>query len=721
MPFPSKFRPISRERTGSALVLVLIMTLSLAGLAISAIYLSSSAGLLSRYYDKERDYRYAAEAALAMGKARLMAKDTGLVLPEDTALKMVNAGTLTDATGATIPNIRVNVYGAFTGDTVGRFGNFVTLLASAYDSGGTRHVRRLDLAAESFSRFAMFTNQFSSGLYYGDGEFIRGRAHSNQRWQSTGTTGPRYFDTVTAVTTVSGTATYDLGFRAGDPVIPYPTVAKLAVLPTYATAGGLNFTPVAVTSGGKTSGTWLNFVPVNVNNDSIAGQPNIQEEEGLFRLFDLTTGQDTTRIRADMSGSPVALTNSVLQNQCGAGYWINGRWQFFPVSTFRAVWVDSLIRQNATTTQGGATKLFASSAALAPLVAGTQAAVAAILGQTNTGANPRCYPAGDPHLMLAERFTNSAGAYSAVAPTAADSVPFGVVVTVPSHAYGGDDTTFTPWARDCALITATQTGRCQAAPADLGHWRPWTGTLIPAPPTAVRQANERAYLWPMFKPYNLNAKGVIYSGGRIYMSGVLRGNVTVYAMGQVVFIDDLKYDIDPSSSAALCRNFLGVIARDSVMLADNAMNRPRTVAAGINYLLSENQDFFLHGVTMSLNGTVGVENFAGTLATTTSAGVSAPIKCPKTAPNYATSGGCVNQTGGVIEQTISATYTGSANSGLRENRTVDPCQLTNRKPPFFPSTGRYVDNKYYEIDPVNVDTWAQVKNFYARLRGRSAP
>ena len=43
---------VTRNRRGSALILVLIMTLSLAGLAISAIYLSSSAWLLSRYYDR---------------------------------------------------------------------------------------------------------------------------------------------------------------------------------------------------------------------------------------------------------------------------------------------------------------------------------------------------------------------------------------------------------------------------------------------------------------------------------------------------------------------------------------------------------------------------------------------------------------------------------------------------------------------------------------------
>jgi hypothetical protein len=59
---------VPRERRGSALILVLIMTLSLAGLAISAIYLSSSSNLLTRYYDKERNYRYGAEMAVALGK-----------------------------------------------------------------------------------------------------------------------------------------------------------------------------------------------------------------------------------------------------------------------------------------------------------------------------------------------------------------------------------------------------------------------------------------------------------------------------------------------------------------------------------------------------------------------------------------------------------------------------------------------------------------------------
>ena len=71
--------------------------------------------------------------------------------------------------------------------------------------------------------------------------------------------------------------------------------------------------------------------------------------------------------------------------------------------------------------------------------------------------------------------------------------------------------------------------------------------------------------------------------------------------------------------------------------------------------------------------------------------------------------------------TISQHYTSSANSGLREGRTLDPCQLTNKRPAFFPASMQYQENKYYEIDPTNVATWTQVKQYYQRLRGRIVP
>ncbi|HVT40426.1 MAG TPA: hypothetical protein VHE78_15390, partial [Gemmatimonadaceae bacterium] len=121
--------------------------------------------------------------------------------------------------------------------------------------------------------------------------------------------------------------------------------------------------------------------------------------------------------------------------------------------------------------------------------------------------------------------------------------------------------------------------------------------------------------------------------------------------------------------------------------------------------LGPDMNMVLHMVTMSLTGTVGVENWGG--------GQYAGATCT----GYPQSGGCINQTGGVIHKLSTPTYGGNF-TGLRENRTVDPCQLTNRRPPFFPATGRYLDNKYYEIDPVNVESWAQVKTFFTRLRGR---
>jgi hypothetical protein len=104
--------------------------------------------------------------------------------------------------------------------------------------------------------------------------------------------------------------------------------------------------------------------------------------------------------------------------------------------------------------------------------------------------------------------------------------------------------------------------------------------------------------------------------------------------------------------------------------------------------MSDNQSFYLDGVTMSLTGTVGVEN------PTTDA-------YNMTSCNGTTIGrGCIAQIGGVIEQSISATWQGNSghNTGFIENRGVDQC-LYQESPPYFPLTGKYTQNRYFEIDP----------------------
>ena len=96
--------PEARARRGSALMLTLIFTFALGGLAISAIYMAGSTTILSKLYDRERDYRYAAEWALQIAKARLTT-DTTFVLPDSLYVQMMNGQTVMDALGQPVPKV----------------------------------------------------------------------------------------------------------------------------------------------------------------------------------------------------------------------------------------------------------------------------------------------------------------------------------------------------------------------------------------------------------------------------------------------------------------------------------------------------------------------------------------------------------------------------------------------------------------------------------------
>ena len=183
---PASLTRALRARRGSAIILVMLTTVGLAALALSAIFMSSSAVLMTKYYDKERDFRYAAEQALQLGLSELQ-QDTALHLPDSGYVTLMSNAQLMDAYGTPIPTVRVNLYAGQTGTNTGQFGEFASLVAQAQDSlGNTRYVRRLELEEDNFARFAMFTNQFSGGLCYGPGEFIKGVGMSNQIWQSCG-------------------------------------------------------------------------------------------------------------------------------------------------------------------------------------------------------------------------------------------------------------------------------------------------------------------------------------------------------------------------------------------------------------------------------------------------------------------------------------------------------------------------------------------------------
>ncbi len=677
------------NRRGSALMLVLLFTLALGGLAISAIYMNGTTTIVSKLYDRERDYRYAAEWALAMGKSRI-SRDTTLILPDSLYITLASNLKPTTVGGTPIPLVSVDLYAGLSGVTSGQYGRAVSLVAVASDSSGARHVRRLELLAENFAVYAVFVDQWQAGLCYTTGEIIRGRAHSNTNWVSCGPPGPVYTDSVSAVTTITGSAQYQKGNFPGFTRINYPTNAWLTKMIGLAAGAGYSIAPVATATRG---GSRMEFVAIDLNGDGDV----TDQTEGFFRIYDgnvgalgLPAGADTfitksqypynvaaTTILASASPGANDKYKYVINNQCGATYtywrdpapagppYVTHQW-FIPVSAHNTATPWFRDSMNVTFQRQGQPP--------ATALANANALNTQTPTQILTRAGARCYPAGDPHLMPTERFASPNSARS-----------------------GGEDSTFTAVQRT-------------------GAWRAYPGGAIGAFTAGVtnRQMVEEPYLWPMHRALNPNFQGVIYVNGDIYMSGQVRGRATVFANNNVKFIDDVTYTSPPGTLSNICTNLLGILTGDHAALSDNAINRPKyinTTTSGTARFLDDNQDFFLHGVTMS-----GVYNLNGGFYTELyNQGSNAGRQCTSLAGFTAnTSGGCISQAGGVIQRKIYATFSGGY-TGFAENRVKDPC-LDFDSPPFFPLTGRYKDNEFYEIDPQQFQALG-VGNFYRRLQG----
>ena len=694
-----------RARRGSALILVLLMTLAVAGLAIAAIFMSSSAGLLSRFYDREREFRLSAESGIQIARSRLT-RDTAMMIP-DTGIRQLIAGAqMTDADGVTLPRGRVNVYAAVTGDTSGLFLPHITLVAVSYDDNGTRHVRRVDLERESFSRYALFADSFPSGRTHGPGN-VTGRVHTNQMWRGS-TFGNSYRDTVTAVTGVSGVGTFDIDSVVGVVPVPYPSDSSFAWMHTLATSANLDVTPVS--GGGR--GSRVEFVAFDADNNG-----TVERHEGFVRVFDLASsaGVDTSRLR----GSPTVYVASgqryyrwdapIIQNQCGAFYLRVGRWHFFPIATHRAAWARPII-----TATGGSNYPLVSNSRMNRLDDYDYDAVEELLRNVETA---RCFPAGSPYLMPTERFTNSLGVMTGNA--AADTVPFGVVT---GTGYGGSDTTFTATVHTCTIsATSSPTGRCVAGTrGPLGVWRAFGGTAITGVPASVRQAAELPYLWPYAIARNPHSRGVVSaSAGPLYVSGEVRGSVTLRVAGRATLIDRLRYHADPNDpSNAACDDQLGLLATGDVLVVDGLMTRVRRIAAPSggpreDALLGGETRFTVHGSLMSLTGTVGVENPGIAMGAP-----SAQRECPDAAGGSTRSnGGCFALTGGAAMRRYSELHAGST-GGYRYFGATDRCQSTDRRPPFFPLTNRYRVIRTLEIEPSQADTPAKIRAILMRLKGR---
>jgi hypothetical protein len=299
--------------------------------------------------------------------------------------------------------------------------------------------------------------------------------------------------------------------------------------------------------------------------------------------------------------------------------------------------------------------------------------------------SPNCgftSPSGSPALFRTAMDTNAAGTRLAAAQA--------MLTSATRRCYlGGDPRLTNGW------VAVTP------APANYGQWLPWPGYGTGAAPLAIQlgrlpdgtQPGAMArYLWPINRPFNPNFKGVIYVSGSVGVSGLVRGMVTVAATGNIMLADDITYVSAPGSSVDCNADILGLISAQYFMIEDNNVNSPFKVSNTYRTGYDDTADEFLHAAVLTLNS-IQTENVSGG-STNSETCVGSPI-----------GRGCFNMVGAAI-QGINGSRMTSSGTGWNPQWSYDRCDGI-RPPPYFPTTGRYYKNRYYEIDPVsfNVASW----------------
>jgi hypothetical protein len=241
------------------------------------------------------------------------------------------------------------------------------------------------------------------------------------------------------------------------------------------------------------------------------------------------------------------------------------------------------------------------------------------------------------------------------------------------------------------------------APYNYGAWIPWPGYGGGAAPAAIANgtlhpsfgggpvgADMAAHLWPINRPFNPNFNGVVYVDGSVGISGVVRGQVTVAAPGNVLLADDLIYVTAPGSvpdcnvNGVVWADMLGVLSSQFFVIEDNNVNSPFPVNGAYIRGFDESPDETIHGAVLTLNSVMSEALGTGSTNSEVCAG-------------SAIGRGCFNMVGAAIQGKNAGRMQGG--TGWNPQWTYDRCDAI-KPPPYFPTTGRYYKNRYYEIDPV---------------------
>jgi hypothetical protein len=96
-----------------------------------------------------------------------------------------------------------------------------------------------------------------------------------------------------------------------------------------------------------------------------------------------------------------------------------------------------------------------------------------------------------------------------------------------------------------------------------GRWLQWTGAVDPL----VAGRPDAQYLIPINREMNPSFKGVIFVDGKVAVSGVVRGQVTLAATDDIIIADDLVYATNPGAG---CTRRIQARAHATICLASSA-------------------------------------------------------------------------------------------------------------------------------------------------------
>ncbi len=652
------------------------MTLAVAALAVAAIFMSSSASLLSRFYDRDRLFAYAAESALEQVVARFQ-MDDDFTVTSTTPTSVPDLTAPTDADGNVISGVNVVVWAARTGDISSSGPITISLLAQVSDANGTRRVRRLDLRRDTFAQIDFFSNDdvSSSRRPFAEYSKVVARVFTNGDWATI--TGATFKDTVSGVGTVeAGSGAFLAGSEEGVREIPWPDDDDvLDGLQAIAAAQGLEFP-----ENGSNDDMRLEFVWIDLDSDGVADR-----DEGHLRIFDLRHSEVERLAAQPGTGTFHSWNSEIIQNQCGAFYYRGSSWQFFPVATHRTTWA-----QNVLATAG-------TPAAPSPSSwtnnANRRAATIAILSQSTA----RCFPAGSPYLVNTERFTDAAGAVGTSA--SLHTIPYGVVD--PSHRHGGAATTITEVSRTCSFSTNSSTGgeACSGNTSALGTWR----TL-----SAVSGRELYAQL------DGSGAGAVVSVDDDAWISGTIAGRVTLAVDDETYFVDRVELAGGASTEESECAHVFGVVSRDYVYISDSPIfHRSRVGSNATNAVYvslggADRAQFF--GAFMSLRQSFSPEDNAGIMGVETS--------------QYLCDGkrfamGCVSHIGSVAMDVSREFSNIESGDGGRYQLTPDACFERGYRPPHYPETNRYRRVRAIDVQPKSIIGLNAIPNYFASLQGIS--